>query len=106
MQKPQVRVDHVAAEQGEETELAGAAVDARGRPVARRIGVRDPLGQRQAGRIRRGIRRGRRRTGAGLLRDDGCDRRSEEEQGHRKTLLHHALLIRDDGAIVLRGRGR
>ena len=55
MQKPQVRVDHVAVEQGEETELAGAAVDARGRPVARRIGVRDPLGQRQAGGFAAGL---------------------------------------------------
>src|SRR3954447_4237339 len=84
MQEPQVAVEHVAVEQREVIQLPRTAVDARRRPVPRRIGVRDPLRERQAGRVRRRVRRR-------LLRDESRYRGAETENGNGETLLHRFL---------------
>ena len=63
--------------------------------MARRIVVRDPLIQRETGRVSRRI--GRRSTGGRLTRPLSHDRRDsgcEQDEGNGKTGLQHALLVR------------
>ena len=92
MEEPQVGVERVAAEHGEEGQLPRPAVHARGRPIARGIVVRDPLRERQTRRVGRGI--GRRGSSPALLRDDGRSRRTSPTESKKRAMATGVFISR------------